>query len=271
MMNSLNSLKRMALLVAAGAFLTLSALSAPFFAGVSAANAQTLDEIVSKLNEKQGGVAKHKAINSQTMKMTMIFNGGAFKLPSTIVQKRNAGFRTESTFQGMSMVQAVDAKTKKGWSVNPMQSKDAVEMNEETMKAMEDLTDIDGPFIDTKDKGYTLELLGKEDLEGAPAFKVKVTKKNGNESVYFVDAETYLVVKTTSKSKNPKDGSEVTSETFMSNFKEVGGGMHAFTMETRMGGKVVQQMEVEKMEFNTPVDDKIFMMPAKTEGKSEKK
>jgi len=52
--------------------------------------------------------------------------------------------------------------------------------SEEDSKNAKDDADFDGSLVDYKAKGHTVELVGKESVEGADTFKLKVTKKNGN-------------------------------------------------------------------------------------------
>ena len=52
-----------------------------------------------------------------------------------------------------------------------------------------------------KEKGNTVELVGKEDLEGTPVYKLKVTLKTGEVRYFFLDAENYLDLKITRTSK----------------------------------------------------------------------
>ena len=44
---------------------------------------------------------------------------------------------------------------------------------------------MDGPLIDYKAKGHTVELLGKDKVEGTDCYKLKVTLKNGDVRTYL--------------------------------------------------------------------------------------
>ena len=63
-------------------------------------------------------------------------------------------------------------------------------------KDMEEQADMDGPLVDYKAKGHTVELLGKEKVEGSDAYKLKVTLKNGDVRTIYLDADRFLEVKT---------------------------------------------------------------------------
>jgi hypothetical protein len=98
----------------------------------------------------------------------------------------------------MTGVQAFDGQ--KTWSVMPFSGKKDAEVGtDEDNKNAQDDADFDGALVDYKAKGHTIELAGKEAVEGADAFKLKVTKKNGNIEYDYLDAETYLLVKTEGK------------------------------------------------------------------------
>ena len=59
----------------------------------------------------------------------------------------------------------------------------------------------------TKAKGHAVELMGKEKVEGSDAYKLKVTLKNGDIRYIYIDADSYLELKT--EAKRTIRGSEV--------------------------------------------------------------
>src|SRR5262245_8990533 len=158
-----------------------------------AVHAQTVDEILAKHFEAQGGLDKLKALNTMRITGSMTVGPG-MDAPIVIERKRPAKDRTEFTFQGMVGAQVFDGE--QAWSVLPFMGKKDPELaSEEDTKLRKDDSDFDGPLVDWKTKGHTVELVGKEPVEGAEAFKLKVSKKNGNIDYYFLDTETYLLVK----------------------------------------------------------------------------
>lgn len=119
---------------------------------------------------------------------------------------------------------------------------------------------MDGPLVDYKTKGHTVELIGSEDIDGASAFKLKVTMKSGDIKIIFVDAETWLEVKHISKTT--QQGAEIEVESYFSNYKTVDGVVMAFSLENKMGGQMVSQIGMDSMKFNIDVNDSLFAMPA---------
>jgi outer membrane lipoprotein-sorting protein len=223
------------------------------------AHAQTVDDILAKHYEACGGLTKMKAVN--TMRVTgTITLGPGMESPFTMERKRPGMRRMEFTFQGMTGIQAFDGT--KTWSVMPFMGKKDPEVGtDEDNKNAQDDADFDGALVDYKSKGNAIELAGKEQVEGADAFKLKVTKKNGNIEYDYLDAETYLLVKTEGKVK--RRGTEMDGETTFSDYKDVDGLMQPFSMES--GAKEMpqkQKLTFTKIELNVPLDDARFAVPA---------
>ncbi len=223
-------------------------------------SAQTADEIVARNLEAKGGAAKLKAIQSIRMTGKMLVGPG-IEAPIVLELKRPRAMRMDISIQGMTITQAYDGKM--GWMLNPMSGRtDPEPMPSEAMKLVEEQADMDGPFVDYKDKGNTIELLGKEKVEGADCYKLKVTLKSGDTRVYYIDAEHYLEVK--QESKTNVRGTDVESDTIVGDWKEVDGLMFPFSIDSgQPGGQMRQKMTVEKIEVNPTIDDARFTMPVK--------
>jgi outer membrane lipoprotein-sorting protein len=231
------------------------------------ATAETVDELIEKNAKAKGGMEKIKSV--QTMRMTgKMIMGQGMEAPFTMTAKRPKNTRVEFTFQGMTGIQAYDGKT--AWMVMPfMGKKDPEAMPSEETKNMEEQADFDGPLIDYKAKGHTVELLGKESVEGSDAFKLKVTLKNGEVRTIYLDAETFLEVK--AEAKRMVRGTEIEGESLFGDYKEVDGMMVAHVMESgAKGSPQRQKMVFEKVEFNVPLADSLFVMPVVARADSAK-
>ena len=238
------------------AVLTLLALLAPL---TPTASAQTADELIAKNIEAKGGLAKIKAVKSMRATGKMI-GGPGMEFPFVMMNKRPKSTRMEFTFQGMTGMQVYDGKT--AWMSMPFMGKKEPEvMPPDESKMIEEQADFDGPLMDYKEKGHTVELLGKEQVEGADAYKLKVTLKGGDVRTIYLDAETYLEIKV--EAKRMVRGSEVEGESLMSDYKEVGGMMMAHMMESgAKGNPQRQKIVIEKIELNPEINDGLFAMPA---------
>jgi outer membrane lipoprotein-sorting protein len=234
-----------------------------FLAGLigSAAWAQTVDEIIAKNIQAKGGLEKLKSVQSLRMTGKMMVGPG-MEAPMVIETARPHKMRVEFTFQGMTGIQAYNGTS--GWMVMPfMGKKDPEPMSADDLKQAEDQADIDGPLVDYKEKGHQVELLGKDEIEGTPVYKLKLTKKNGDVSTIYLDADSFLEIKAEGKAK--MRGQEIEGETTFGDYKEVGGLVIAHSIQSKMkGGQGPgQTITFEKIEINPDLPASLFEMPAK--------
>jgi outer membrane lipoprotein-sorting protein len=228
--------------------------------------AQTADEIVEKSIEARGG--REKLDKLQTLRMTgNMVMGEGMEAPFQLELSRPNKMRMELTFQGMTIVQAYDGA--KGWMINPMMGKTEPEaLPDEMTKSMAEQADFDGLLYDYKGKGHQVEYVGKEDMEGTPAHHLKVTKKSGDVTHVYLDAEHFLELKV--KQKTQARGQEVEGETVLGDYKEVEGIVFPHSMESQspgMPGKMV--MNISKIELNPDLSASRFEMPAAAPAKDE--
>lgn len=247
---------------------TLVLAAALLFAVSSFAADLTVDEILARNAEARGGMDKLRAVKSLRLSGKMAMMG--MEAPITLAQARPDKMRMEFTLQGMTGIQAYDGTT--GWMVMPfMGKKDAEAMSGDMLKEVKEQADIDGPFIDYAKKGHKVELLGKADVEGTPAYKVRLLTKDGTDSTVYFDTETFLQVKTEAKRK--MQGQEFESQTTFGNYQEVEGLLIPFSIE--MSSKAApaqkQTITIEKAEINPALDDASFKMPAAAAPKAETK
>ena len=227
------------------------------------AAAKTVDELIAQNVEARGGMDKLKAIQTLRIsgKMTM---GPGIEAPMTLEMKRPKRMRMEFTFQGMTGIQAYDGEN--GWQLMPFGGrKDPEPMSPEDLKDAEEQADMDGPLVDYKEKGHTVELLGQESVEGADVYKLKVSLKNGDIRYIYLDAEYFLAIK--GEGKRMIRGSEVETEVSFGDFKEVEGVMFPHTIESgAKGGPERQKLVIETIEVNVLIDDARFKVPEAASG-----
>ena len=231
------------------------ALSAPVLA-------QTVDEIVQKNLEAKGGEEAWMAVETARISGTMQMGGsaaGAVEAPFTIEFKRPDMVRVEFTMQGMTAVQAYDGSV--GWSVMPFLGKtEPEEMAEDQLKQIKDQAELEGPLVNYKAKGHTVELVGEEEVDGTRAYKLKVTKANGDVDNLFLDAEYFVEFKTTATRE--MQGTEVEIETVIGDYKEVGGLLFPHSMEIAYGGGQANQvLTITDVELGVDIPESRFAMP----------
>jgi len=226
--------------------------------------AMDADELIAKAIEAQGGKEKIQSI--KTMKTTGKFMAGGMEFPFTTLHSRPDNIRIESEVMGATMVQAYDGEN--GWMINPMMgSTDPQKMPPIQAKAFKLQADMDGPLIDWKKKGYTVEYIGTDDVEGTEVHHLKLdTNEKMVMDIYF-DAEYFLSLKI--RTTSSEEGSEFENDTFYSDYKEVDGMVMAHAIENQMGGQTVSEILIETVAFGVEVDPTIFAMPKVEEAATE--
>ena len=224
----------------------------------AAAGAQTADEIIAKYVARIGGMEKLDAI--KTLRKTGKYTGnGGFQARVVEENKRPNLVRQEFLLQGMTGVTAYDGK--EGWKIEPWQGKKDVEtLGEEELKQIQEDSDFDGPLVRYKEKGNTVELAGKEPVEGTDAWKLRVTMANGDVRNFFVDTDYFVPIKI--ETKRIIRGAERESETSIGDYKEVAGVYFPHSYETGAKGSPNRAKVVyDKIEANVPIDDSRFRTP----------
>ena len=240
--------------------LTIIAL---FFA-VSFLHAQDVDEIITNYFENTGSIENWK--NLKSMKVTAVMNQGEMQMDVTIYQKRENFQRTEIQFQGKTIIQAYDGET--GWMINPLTGSEAPQKLPPDM--VEEIKDqkFESELIDYEEKGHSVELEGTEEIEGTETYKLKLTKKNGNVEYYFFDTEYYVPIMQRKVVKfGPAKGQE--TETYISDYQEVGEFMMPFFIDARINGQSVQKITFKEYSLNEEMDDSMFIMPEASDSSEE--
>jgi outer membrane lipoprotein-sorting protein len=249
---------------------SLMAVAVAFFA-----QAQTVDEILDKYFENTGGKAKWEAL--QGIKYTGKLKVQTMELPMAMIELKDGRQSTSASVQGMEFRQEVyDGSTL--WGTNQMTMK-AEKSDAETTEnfKLELGNDFPSPFLNYKKKGYKVELLGKETVDGAETFKMKLTKKpikvDGKESenveFYFFDTENYVPLITESEVKSGP-GKGMVGQNKMSDYQDASGLLFPFTITQGAKGQAGEStIVITAIELNPKVDAAAFAFPV--EKPAEKK
>ena len=232
-----------------------------------AAHAQTADELVAKNLKAKGGIDNLKAVQSMkiTGRVTLpgAGGGGGMEIPMTILTKRPNRFRQESEFNGQKIVVAFDGT--KAWMINPMMGQNGPQPIEgPRLDMVKQQADLDGPLVDYKAKGTTIEVQGVETVDGKKVHKLKVTPKTGRPVTLYLDAETGLEAKTVMEAPADAAGPgapAATLESVFSNYQTVGNLTMPHTIQQKANGQVLQ-INIDKIELSPGADDSLFAMPS---------
>ena len=219
-----------------------------------------VDELVAKNIEAKGGADALKALQSLKLTGKLIVNEGQLQLAYNETKKRPDAVRAEFVLQGMTAVQAYDGK--EGWKISPFQGrKDPEKMSADDLKPMLQDAEIDGPLVNWKEKGSTLEYIGREDVDGTLAYKVKVVRKNGDVNFVYLDPDHFLEIRILTQ--RVQHGAQQETETDIGDYEKIGGVFIPFSIEEgRKGDPDKQKTVIDKAEANVPVDDAIFKFPS---------
>jgi len=226
---------------------------------------ETVDDIIAHHVETIGGKDALKAV--KTMRMTGTMSMGGMQVPVTIEQKRPRMIRMEMEMQGMKIITAYDGE--RAWGVMPMMGKTEPELlSEDQRKQMENQGEFDGPLVDYKEKGNQVELVGKEDVEGTEAYKLKVTRKSGDVVYLYLDTEYFLPFQT--ETRITMQGNEMNVTTKLGDYQEVGGILVPHSVEQVFeGAPAGANITFDKVEVNVDIDDSTFALPEKKEANEE--
>ena len=235
-----------------------AAVMVSILGAAAVAGAQTVDEIVAKNLQAKGGAAKLKAVNSMKMSGKMRLQGTDVAV--TLFTKRPNYQRQEVMLPGKTVVQAFDGTT--AWMITPES-----DVPQEAPKAMTDMVrnraEFDNPLIDYKQRGTTIDLVGKEKLGENAVYHLKLTTKSGEVQHYFLDADTALERKTSFEVDMTGSGQKQSFDTELSNYQQVDGIMLPHSMTQLVNGRTVLEITIEKVEFNPTIADELFRMPKK--------
>jgi len=223
------------------------------------AAAQSADDILAKYFVARGGLDKIKAVQSERVTGTISFGPGA-EGPFIVERARTLKMHMEFNLNGQVIIRTYDGKSA-GWTYNPFASSPSVQpMTEIDLRNVFEEADFDGPFVDYKSKGNQIEFAGKEDVEEKPAYKLKLTNRDGDVSYFFFDASTHLLLKWQGNRKlGDKD---VPWVSFFRGFREVNGLKYPFLIESQeLGAENTQKITAEKIELNVPIDEARFGKP----------
>jgi len=227
--------------------------------------AQNLDEILDNYFENTGGWAHWEALEG--IKMTAKINQMGMEIPLEIIQLKSGKQMTVINFQGQQIKQGVfDGQVL--WSINMMTQKAEKSDQETTDNIKREMGDFPDPFLNYQAKGYTAELLGTEEIDGAECYKIKLTKKplivDGQEvdnvSFYYFDMDNFVPIAVQSEIKaGPAKGQM--SEVKMSDYQEVSGYYFPFSMIQGLKGQEGQAITFNQIEVNPQVDEAEFVFP----------
>jgi hypothetical protein len=218
------------------------------------ANAQTVDDVIQKYSKAMGGLAAFNAIKTMKSTGTITTQGVDLALTSQIINGK--AVRSDVQAMGQSVINSY--KDGKGWKINPFAGVTTItDMTPEELIDFKSQSMIANQLMDYKARGHKVELQGQEDVEGVKTYKIKLTNKDDNKvTTYFISITDNTIVK--SVSTRQLQGQDIEIETFYSDIKDFNGLKFPMVRTQKMQGQVFQEIKIATIEFNVPIDEKIF-------------
>lgn len=234
-------------------FRVLAIVPALLFA--SGAHALSAEELIAKNIEAHGGLAAIKAIDNITATGKMTFGDGDFLIALDYQQviARPGRMRVEATFQGMTAVNAYDGE--QGWEISPFQGrKDPQRNTDDQSKALKLSADLEQALVDAKAKGYQVDYVGSEDVDGTQAHKLRVKLNATDTRTIYLDSDYFLEIRV--EDRIQVRGAEQFSRTDLGDYEKVNGWYFPFYYESDG-----QKIQIEKIVANSAVDNQQFSFP----------
>lgn len=240
--------------------------------------AMSATQIVERNVAARGGLASWQAVQSMSWKGKMGAGGTTYEtvtpkgqleqkhrdemlLPFTLEFKRPLKSRLELQFDGKTAVQVYDGTT--GWKMRPFLGRDnwdaftAEELHQASMEP-----GMDGFLIDSAAKGARVESAGTDMVEGHAAYKLKVTRKDGQVRYVWVDGSSFLDVKIDGEPRK-LDGRPHAVAVYLRDYKRDQGLMIPHLQETVVQGvKGSEKITIETVVVNPKLDDARFQKGA---------
>ena len=217
---------------------------------IQSVKAQTADEVIDKYVTALGG--KEKILSLKSVKKVGSLNVQGMDVGVTITRVQGVGSRNDISVPGMGEgFQVVNPM--KGWDFMPfMGQASPEEVSVDKLKSSLSLLDIQGSLVNYKEKGSQVEMSGKEKVENAECYKLKLTDKQGVISTLFIDSKSNYLIKSiiTAKSSN----GDINTELSFGDFKKTDEGYIFPFSEVMDRGTII----FTSIETNKPVDEKIF-------------
>ena len=235
----------------------LPSLCAVLLLGAAPLAAQTpsVDDLLAKNTAARGGADKLKAISTRKVAGTVAVQG--MEMPMVVLAKRPNLMLQEMQVQGRRVVTAFDGE--QAWAINPMLGDAPQKLEGVQADLIRDQAQFDGPLAYARQRGDKMEVVGKEQVDGADAWKLAITRGDKVTHV-FLDENTGLERKISATITN--GGTQLLIESIISDYQPTDGLMVPRKIQTLVGGQAQAAVTIETVEFNVPIEDEKFKMPA---------
>ncbi|MEO8677532.1 MAG: hypothetical protein ABI665_00705 [Vicinamibacterales bacterium] len=227
--------------------------------------AQTADEVLEKSLTAIGGRAALTKLKSRSMSGTITLSTPAGELEGSVEILNAAPNRVRTLIKvDLTSLGAGQLTIDQRFNGTAGYVMDSLQGNREITGGQLDTmrnASFPHPFLNYKEMGTTAQLQGKEKVADRDAFLIILEPASGASVRTFIDAETYLPLRTIVKVEVPQLGQEVEQATDFFDYRAVDGVQMPFRLKA---SSQVQNysIAITKAEHNVPVDEALFSKPA---------
>jgi len=219
----------------------------------------TAEQIVDRSVEVRGGLqAWHKIV-------TIIWAGhlesqrsAVSTVPFQLEEKRPGKSRFEISEPSHRSLRVFDGTS--GWKMKLGEDgrPDVKQFTAQEVRYARSAPGLEGPLIDYRAKGSTVELEGTEDLEGHKTYRIGVRLATGELQTVWVDAKSFLEDRY-DRTAYSTTGVPGTVTVRVRDYKEVEGLAVPSVIEiSGAAGGTPDRMVIERVALNPPIDDREF-------------
>ncbi len=219
-----------------------------------ATGAQPLDEVLAKHAAAHGGLEKWRAVNSMIVTGTQVMFSTA--APFVYDGRGPDSFRFEQSMLGAKNTIVHNGSVTK-WIHPVLGIEQPAAVPEAEAVLARHIAEFESPLIDAAAKGNKVELLGKDEVDGQPALKLKVTRKDGAVETWYLDPSTHLELARFDRTLDLPEAKD--RWTYYSDFRTVEGLVIAHRQDQEYSIRHVS-LTIEKVQVNPEIEAGRFEM-----------
>jgi len=194
--------------------------------------AQDVNAVLSKTIEALGGPDALSAISALRLTGTLeVPPSGRYGV--TISKMRPNLYRYEVDYGGKKVVEGFDGAN--AWSIDPFLGINSPTLMENEMRAskIKSEADIISPLVAAKDKGYGIECLGSQMVDGVESLRLKITFPDNYTTEYILGSADHLPRQFIRLERHNPRGRINTITTLISDYRRTGEVLFAHRYEIR--------------------------------------
>jgi hypothetical protein len=225
--------------------------------------APSVDEVLAQYYDAVGGYDRLKGVNTRHMRGR--YHEGTLDATTEIFHERPQLRRVSVLTAKWEHVEGFDGQT---WEYHRDIGHATGHLVRDTIGGPAELaqrrgSEFDESFVDYSRRGFTAQLVGREQLRDLDVYRVRVTRSDDWTLEYYFDVHSHLLVALRKAMPLHAQGPVVESLTFYSDWRFVSGLLVPFSGEERnvRTGAVLSTLTWEIIEHNVPIRREEILPP----------